>query len=256
MKKKSILKVLAIALTATFYLTSCGQKSNDAHEHDEEEHSEEHSDNDGDSASSEDESHEHDAHEHEHGGGAEMTMGEAKTWMPAGNAADAIAKDFHFITGSIDDLSAEVITDEKEAGILKLSPSTGNPASFVFHSKFSNVGVSVALKRENFEGEFKIVHHAKDADTYEFVSVNGSQMKLGRMVAGEESIFDEASFESDEWLILKVSAAGAHYKGYIGDQTTTHGHGDEMEAGYVGIMIAGTGTVQIKQIEVTPIEAE
>ena len=81
-------------------------------------------------------------------------------------------------------------------------------------------------------------------------------MKLGRVVNGDVKIFDEKSFASSEWINLRVSAAGSHFKGYIGSKTITHGHGDKMPDGYVGIMVEGTGVLQIKSIELVPMEDE
>ena len=110
----------------------------------------------------------------------------------------------------------------------------------------------------DFKGELKLIHHFKDAQNYEFVSVNGNQMKLGRVVNGEEDIFDEKSFDtgSSGWVQLRVSAAGRHFKGYIGDENITHGHGDELEPGYVGMMIDGTGSLMVKDLKVTALDEE
>ena len=66
-----------------------------------------------------------------------------------------------------------------------------------------------------------------------------------------------SEFDADAgWMLLKVSAAGTHYKGYIGDKTITHGHGDEMPNGFVGLMLEGTGQIQVKSIEIFELEAE
>ena len=83
-------------------------------------------------------------------------------------------------------------------------------------------------------------------------------MKLGRIIEGEEKIFDESEFEFDpnEWTTLKFSAAGTHFKGYIGDSNITHGHEDEMEPGYVGIWIDGVGTLMIRSLEIVILEEE
>ena len=57
-------------------------------------------------------------------------------------------------------------------------------------------------------------------------------------------------------MLLKVSAAGSHYKGYIGDKNITHGHGDMMEEGFVGLMLEGTGKIQVKSLEVVMLDEE
>ena len=111
---------------------------------------------------------------------------------------------------------------------------------------------------QDFKGDLKFIYHFNNEQNYEFAWVNGNNMKLGRIINGEEKIFDESEFESDsnEWTTLKFSAAGTHFKGYIGETNITHGHGDEMEPGFVGLWIDGTGTLMIRGLEVVNLQEE
>jgi len=56
------------------------------------------------------------------------------------------------------------------------------------------------------------------------------------------------------WMPLKVTAAGTHYKGYISNKTITHGHDDTMDDGFIGLMLDGKGTIQVKSVEVAVLE--
>ena len=225
----------------------------------EQETAEEHSHDEGDEhASTEamdmsmDESHE-DGQENEHGDESMSSMhGDELAWAPSADDSDIFSNSFHFVIGSADDLEATV-----SGNSVTLNPS-GNTAAFVFHNKLGNIGGEVSYMLHDFKGELKLIHHFKDAQNYEFVSVNGNQMKLGRVVNGEEDIFDEKSFDtgSSGWVQLRVSAAGRHFKGYIGDENITHGHGDELEPGYVGMMIDGTGSLMVKDLKVTALDEE
>lgn len=233
---------------------SSGEKSKDAesgNDHSEMTASKEDHDHNGESAA-----HDHDAGGHDHGShGEAMNEDEGKIWTPSGNGEDLIRSDFHFISGVMENIAPEVIEDGSD-NILKLTAS-GTPVAFVFHQSYGNIGMAVSINASSFQGTFKMIHHVNNADNHEFVAVNGNNMKLGRVVQGEEKIFDESEFESgDEWMNLRVSAAGTHYKGYIGNETITHGHGDKMENGYVGIMLDGTGELLIKSIETVPLEDE
>ncbi|OEK03045.1 hypothetical protein BFP97_16620 [Roseivirga sp. 4D4] len=194
--------------------------------------------------------------DHDHHAAA-LSKEETTIWKPSGEGEELIGRDFHFIAGNVDQVRPEVLFEGGE-DILQLTTKDVRQAAFVFHNKMGNVGIAVTLKRSNFEGNLKIIHHAQDGNTYEFVSIDEKDMSLGRYVEGKEDLFDRKKFEADQsdWITIRVSAAGTHFKGYLGDENITHGHGDELEAGYVGIMLEGTGSVSIKSIEVTPLEAE
>lgn len=183
---------------------------------------------------------------------APSSDGNEMSWAFSKSDSNIFLKSFHFVMGSADDLEATV------SGTSVTLKSNGNPTTFVFHNKIGNVGGEVSYMLHGFEGDIKLVHHFKDAQNYEFVSVNGNHMKLGRIVNGEEDIFDEKSFELETsgWTQLRVSAAGTHFKGYIGGETITHGHGDELDAGYMGMMINGTGSIMVKDLKATLLEEE
>lgn len=244
-----------ILMAAIVSITACskGKKSEEAAS-DEHEHSEMLEEGHHNEA----EAHEHKGGEDHHGGHDQMAMetGDNKTWTPSGNGADLIKSDFHFITGSAENIKPEVKEVDGNQ-VLELT-ADGTPAAFVFHNQYGNVGMIATLKKLDFKGTIRLIHHANDLSNYEFVSINGNNMKLGRVVNGTEKTFDESTFDAgvDDWMTLKVTAAGTHYKGYIGDKTITHGHGDKMDKGFVGIMLNGTGKIQIKSIEIAVLEDE
>jgi len=271
------LKVVKISFYAILFivgsiLASCSSGSKEGSDnsgHDAMETSDHH-DEEGDEshahASESEGGHEHgdeaeQGHEHgdegEHSGhdDASMPEGGTKMWKPEGNGTELISSDFHFIVGAIENITPEVIQTESGENVMTVS-SDGTPSAFVFHQSYGNIGLAAMLNTAAFKGNFKLIHHAQDEQNYEFVAINGADMKLGRVVNGEEKVFNEGSFTPSDWINLRVSAAGAHYKGYIGSKNITHGHGDKMEDGYVGIMMEGEGTVQIKSIEIAVLEDE
>jgi hypothetical protein len=228
-----------IILAASVTLSSCTQNKKSENESEEGDHTE-----------MMDEGHDNGSHDER-----AMKMGENKTWTPSGNGSDLINSDFHFIAGGPENIKPEV-KQVNGSAVLELN-ADGTPAAFVFHNQYGNIGMIATLKIIDFKGTIRLIHHAKDLSKYEFVSVNGSNMTLGRMINGTEKVFDESKFEaSSDWMSLKVTAAGTHYKGYIGDKNITHGHGDKMEKGFVGIMLNGKGKVQIKSVEIAILEDE
>lgn len=184
-----------------------------------------------------------------HGTHAEMKMGQNKTWTPSGNGIDLIKSDFHFITGNLENINP-VVKEVDGEQVLELD-SDGTPAAFVFHNQYGNVGMIVKLKKLDFTGTISLIHHAKDLTSYDFIAIKGQNMKLGRVVNGQEDVFDEGDFDSgNDWMSLKVTAAGTHFKGYVDEKTVTHGHGDKMANGFVGIMVDGKGKIQIGRAHV------
>jgi hypothetical protein len=185
----------------------------------------------------------------------DMKTGGNKTWTPDGNGPELIKEDFHFMTGSIENINPEVKKVE-ESPVLELT-ADGTPTAFVFHNQYGNVGMIATLQNVDFKGTIKLIHHAKDMANYEFVAASENNMKLGRVVNGNEKVFDESKFDVPTgWMPLKVTAAGTHYKGYIGDKAITHGHSDKMDDGFIGLMLDGKGTIQVKSIEVAVLEDE
>ncbi len=77
-------------------------------------------------------------------------------------------------------------------------------------------------------------------------------MELGRIMDGNKKVLDTKDYQLDasQWNTLRFSAAGEHFKGYLNDEMITHGHDEEMEPGFAGIMVNGTGTIFIKSISI------
>lgn len=247
--KNQLTTYLLIALTIVFAL-SCGQNTNSVS--DEHEHAEgmEH-DND----TMGDMDHEHDKgeghnmeemdQEHEHEGG-ETEIGEAFTWIPTEESMDMLM----YKTDNV------MMMKHGEDQVLMFTAKDNNE-SCMFKSKHSNVGFTVTIKMENTQATVKLIHHSTGRENFEFVMLEGGVMKLGRVENGEEKIFDSKEVEVPaDWFTLTVTAAGTHYKGYINDKMITHGHGDVMEAGLLGIVVGGSGVTSVKKVDVTPLEAE
>ena len=220
------------------------EKAKAAEEHEHEEGVEEHNMADmGEGAAS---------HEYNEETGAE---GGSTMWTPKGDAAKLMSSDFHYIAGATSNIAPK-LTKNGSDNVLELT-ADGTTTAFVFHKSYGNIGMIASLDASAFKGTVRLIHHAQNTDNYEFVAINGNHMKLGRIVNGKETIFNESDFDgASGWLNLRVSAAGTHFKGYINDKTITHGHGDKMKNGFVGIMLEGAGTLLLKSIELAELEDE
>ena len=197
-------------------------------------------------------SEESDEHNHEAEGADHMEESEGQlTWVAPASVDNIFSRDFHMGAGSADDLKVEVRTDPEGDNIMVLNP-TGNTAAFFFHSKYGNAGGEATFKLEDYNGDLKLVYHFKDESNYEFVSIKENTMELGRIMDGNKKVLDTKDYQLDasQWNTLRFSAAGEHFKGYLNDEMITHGHDEEMEPGFAGIMVNGTGTIFIKRISI------
>ncbi len=257
MKKSKVLFYATVFSTGAYLFSSCSGTSKSEHsETEEHDHSEmnegehDHAEMEGNEDHYEHESGEEHHHEHEN-----VETEGSKTWMPSGNGEEVIQSDFHFVVGQMSNITPE--TKEVDGTTVLEVTADGTPTAFVFHASYGNVGIVATLKKIDFKGKIKVVHHVKDKANYEFVSIEGNNMQLGRMVEGKPTILDKGAFSStNDWMVLKSTAAGTHYKGYVGETNVTHGHAEEMEDGYVGLMLEGSGKIQIKSIEIAKLESE
>jgi len=227
-----------LIFTVVFYLQSCSQSAQTEDTASEEEATQDHEE-----AEAGDQ--EHDADTNEEGGEGSVS------WVAPASVDDIFTRDFHMGVGMVDDLNAEVQTDDSGNNVLVLNPN-GSTAAFFFHTNFGNAGGEAIFKLQDYRGDLKFVYHFKDESNYEYVSINDNTMELGRVVEGNKKELDSKSYQlaAADWNTLRFSAAGEHFKGYLNDEMITHGHDEEMEPGFAGIMVNGTGTVLIKSISI------
>lgn len=236
MKKR---KYILIALL-TFFSISCGQSTRNTGEE-----NEEHTGM-GNHAMHEEMGHEEHQHEdmdheeHQHG---EMKMGDMFTWMPGKETMNMMDK------------MGKITLDTSSENNILVMKSNDNRAECMLKNKWGNIGLTASIKLDEFNGVIELIHHKKDDANFEFVSISDGMMKLGKTVDGKEEILDSKKIElPQDWFNLTATSAGEHYKGYINEKLLTHGHGEEMEPGVVGIRIIGKGKVLLRKMTVTPLE--
>ncbi|MEX2464233.1 MAG: DUF2231 domain-containing protein [Balneolaceae bacterium] len=169
-------------------------------------------------------------------------------WQINETAVSDLISNFHWIEGSVQDLSPEVWQ-----GNLKLE-ATEEANFFVTHNNYQNVQMDAYLNIENLDGEIRLTHHVQDVQNYDFVSMNSDgTIRQGRIEDGETTIFEEGSYDPQGNLYLRVVSDGTHFRGYINREMKVHGHGDAPTAGEIGIWLEGSGFVNISSIELTQL---
>jgi len=227
MKHKDKLPTYLLIILAMTFTLSCGQTTNSGSE----------------AAFEEGDEHEMEGMEHKVG---EVVTTEGYTWIPSQESMAMMEYKTHNIT----------LATSGDEDVLMFEPA-GQRASCMFKNKHGNIGLTATIKIEEPEASVKLLHHSTGRNNYEFVSLEGGIMKLGRVKNGEEKIFDSKEIEvPEDWFTLTVTAAGTNYQGYINDIVMTSGQADIMEPGLLGIVASGNGTISVKKIEVKPLKVE
>ena len=171
------------------------------------------------------------------------------TWDPVEGAEKILAEQFIWLENSFEQVNPDVISDSEKGSVLVLHPN-GKRVMFTAGNNIKSIQADVALNISEFTGTFMIVHHVKDIKTFDFVSLENRDIKLGRLIEGREKIHDEKKIDADGWINVRVVADGSHFRGYINEKLLTHGHGNELPPGRLGFRIEGTGTIYMQKIRV------
>lgn len=177
----------------------------------------------------------------------EFSQNGSWSWNPGPGAQKVLAEQFRWLTGTVENLNAEVISDSIRGDFLSLK-ATGQPLLFVAGDSLESIQMDVLLNADDFFGSIMLLHHVQDASNYDFFSLQNKTARLGRVSAGKSEIFNEGATDASGWISLRVVGDGTHFRGYINEELVTHGHGDALPPGPVGLHLAGTGTLLLDKI--------
>ena len=179
----------------------------------------------------------------------------AWAWVPASGDLPPTAR---VLVGTAESLSLT-----PTAAGLALAPPV--PVLFTLGPPAGDLTASVDLDLSGFAGAVRLVHHVRDAQTYDFVAVERAAatpaatpttVRLGRVVGGAETTFDTVTSAQPGRLTLSLSAVGTHFRGWAGDGPQTHGHDDAALAGTVGLSLDGSGPAIVHALTVTPVATD
>ena len=177
-------------------------------------------------------------------------------WQAGQKAALQFRQNFKLLKGSWDDLTLRVVKDENNTPALLLQTSKKTAFVLTYGPKLKNVQITAQVKLNNFTGRFFVAHHILNSSTYDFFVIENKDVRLGRLNQGKVSFFDTGTIDDGQKLNLKVVSSSGHYRGYVNDQLLVHGHGSDLAAGQTGLVIFGTGSVQLFNINVVSLDKE
>lgn len=230
--------------------TDHDEASEDADEHDE---SEEHSHDEGMEEHSEASEESHDDSSMGSSTAFKATDNGNWEWNIDKNAISDLKSNFHWLTGNLDGVNAEAVQTNNGNYVLSFSGDNLN-GFFVGHESYKTVQVDYYLDISALDGMVMLTNNVQDESNFDFVSVaSDGAVKQGRLVNGEEELFEEGTTDVSKSLFVRVVGNGAHFRGYVNKEMVVHGHGDAPKAGGVGLKIKGSGTVVLEKMSMTKL---
>lgn len=169
------------------------------------------------------------------------------SWRIAPGSDRALREAFHWITGSVE--AAEFNLTRNEEGEQALAVSThGEALMFVINREMEAVEGRLKINTDEFEGTVALVHNVIDSDSYQYLRLENGMMNQGQFIDGEDDMLGGNTAEAAGWKEIRVQAAGGHFYGYLNGDQRIHSHATQMDPGYTGLLIEGSGTLLIQRI--------
>lgn len=174
-----------------------------------------------------------------------VTIGETGwQWKPQSDTA--WTRRVTWLEGQPSDV--ETTLDTTGAGRIALRLRPQAPITFVVPDTLEDVRVTAELNRDAFDGAVSLVHHVQGPKAYDYLTLDRTAVRQGRLIDGEQTTFATGTAEGGGWQEIRAVGDGAHFRGYVNGNMVVHGHGDPASAGPVGLRLDGTGTVLLRDL--------
>lgn len=160
-------------------------------------------------------------------------------------AVEVLKQKFEWVKNSVDELKPTV---DQNNNALMFHPS--GEVLFIHKSNIKSIEMKTAVNIDDFNGELKLVHHYLNNDNYDFLRIQNGKIALGRKSKGQIRIFEEGIFSDKGWIEIRTISDKTHFRGYIYNKMIVHGHGREPETGSAGMLINGSGSLLLRNLEV------
>ncbi len=168
--------------------------------------------------------------------------------LASGGVVEALKDNFQWVKGSFQSANPTVHTGETF-----IEFNVNEPILFLSKNKMKNLQIEVSLNLDSFKGSVYLVHHFNNENNFDFMKIGERAIALGKVINEKEYIIEESELDIKNWVLIKNISDGDHFRGYIDNELLLHGHGDESDAGEVGLLFKGNGNIGLKVINVTII---
>lgn len=168
-------------------------------------------------------------------------------WRIVPGAETRILEDVTWLSGNAD---AVQIQRNKEDGRhdLSLTLEEGQEILLVLEQEIGAVEGRIHMLPDDFNGQISLIHNLEDTDDYQYLRFNNGQMEQGQILSGEDNVLSNGNTAQTGWVEMRVQASDGHFYGHINGEQILHPHASQMEPGYTGLKLKGSGTFRFRQI--------
>ena len=183
-----------------------------------------------------------------HGAAAPQLAGDGSwRWRIAPGSEQILGDAFHWMKGSPEDAGFELTEDEDGNYALSIDVAGGD-LMFVLQHEIEAVEGRFLINTDDFDGSVSLVHNVLGADTYQYLKLDDETISQGQMIDGEDNMLGDNSVGASGWKEVRVQASGGHFYGHVDGDQRVHTHAPQMDPGYTGLLIDGSGTLQIRRV--------
>lgn len=169
------------------------------------------------------------------------------TWRIVPGAETRLLEDFTWLIGNPDAIQIQRIEEEGRHD-LSLTLEENQEIFIVLEQEFGAVEGRIQMLPDDFDGQISLIHNVRDAEHYQYLRFNNGRMEQGQMLNGVDNLLGSGNTNRQGWIEMRVQASGGHFYGHINGEQILHPHGSQMEPGYTGLKLKGSGTFRLRQI--------
>ena len=168
-------------------------------------------------------------------------------WRIAPGSEQILGDAFHWLKGSPEDAGFELTEDEDGNHVLGIE-ARGSELMFLLQHEIEAVEGRFLINSDDFDGSVSLVHNVLDANTYQYLKLENETISQGQMIDREDDMLGDNSVGTSGWKEVRVQASGGHFYGHIDGEQRVHTHAPQMDPGYTGLLIEGSGTLYIQRV--------
>lgn len=169
------------------------------------------------------------------------------TWRIVPGAETRILEDVTWLFGNPDAVQIQR-NEEDGRHDLSLTLEEDQEIILVLEQEIGAVEGRIHMLPDDFNGQISLIHNVTDTESYQYLRFNNGLMEQGQMLNGEDNLLGSGNTIETGWIEMRVQASGGHFYGQINGEQILHSHATQMEPGYTGLKLKGSGTFRLRQI--------
>lgn len=167
-------------------------------------------------------------------------------WQIVPGAETRILEDVTWISGNPE---AVQIQRNEEDGRHDLSLTLEDQEIIlVLDQEIGAVEGRIHMLPDDFRGQISLLHNFRNTENYQYLRFNNGQIEQGQKLKGEDHPLGNGNTTQMGWIEMRVQASGGHFYGHVNGEQILHPHASQMEPGFTGLKLKGTGTFRLRQI--------